>query len=67
MEYKFNETMLPSLGVMWHWFPTLAQAQAFANWAERETRHRQYPCEAFVKVCDDHPEHERFEVKVRNW
>lgn len=67
MEYKFDENMLPSLGVMWHWFSTEAEALAFADWAEHVTRHSQYPCEALVTICDDRPEHEQFEVKVRNW
>lgn len=59
---EFNRDMLPCLGVMWHYFDSFENAQAFAQWAENVTSNDEYPCEAFVTVDDD-----VFEVKVRNW
>lgn len=60
----FDRNMLPTLGVMWHQFDTLAEAEAFAAWAEAETAGDQHPCEAFINSVDHSP---AFEVKVRNW
>ena len=61
---QFTRKMLPILGVMWHQFDTLAEAEAFANWAEAETANDEHPCEAFINSVDHGP---GFEVKVRNW
>jgi hypothetical protein len=63
----FSRNDLPLLGVTWRKFPTLADAKRFASFAERETRHDEYPCEAFVNVDERNEPGERFEVKVRNW
>ena len=63
----FNRDMLPCVGVIWHYFPTMKEAQSFAKWAESETENDQFPCEAFVMRDDDRPDDERWEVKVRNW
>lgn len=64
---KFSRNELPLLGVTWRTFATLADAKRFAAFAERETRHDQYPCEAFVTVDERNDHDKRFEVKVRNW
>jgi hypothetical protein len=64
---EFNRNMLPCVGVVWHYFPTMDEAQSFANWAEDETADDEWPCEAFVMRDDDRPDAERWEVKVRNW
>lgn len=61
---KFNRNMLPLLGVMWHQFDTLPEAEAFAAWAEAETAEEEHPCETFITYVDHSP---AFEVKVRNW
>lgn len=63
-EFKFSLTMLPILGVTWHEFDTLPEAEAFAAWAEAETAEDEHPCEAFISRVDHSP---AFEVKVRNW
>ena len=63
----FSREMLPQLGVRWHWFATLKEAEAFAKWAERVTRNSQRPCEADINERDERPANERFEVRVRNW
>jgi hypothetical protein len=62
-EFRFSLTMLPILGVMWHEFDTLREAEAFAAWAEAETADFEHPCEAFITSGDG----TTFEVKVRNW
>lgn len=64
---QFSRDDLPCLGVTWRYFATQQEALRFARWAERVTARNEYPCEAFVTVCDDRPADERFEVKVRNW
>ena len=64
---QFTEMMLPVLGVTWHYFADEKTAKALARWAERTTRNRQYPCEAFVTLEDDRPQNERYVVKIRNW
>lgn len=64
---KFNEEMLPILGISWHHFPTFKEAEEFAKWAERVTRNRRHPCECDIEECEDRPASERFEVKVKNW
>jgi hypothetical protein len=63
-EVQFSLTMLPILGVTWHEFETLREAEAFAAWAESETADFEHPCEAFVTRTDHGT---AFEVKVRNW
>ena len=64
MTMQFNDKMLPILGVMWHQFDTLIEAEAFAEWAEAVTANAEHPCEAFISAVDHSP---TFEVKVRNW
>jgi hypothetical protein len=64
-EFTFDQ--LPTLGVKWERFGTMAQAQKFARWAERATRRWEYPCEAYVTERVDLPQADRFEVCVRNW
>jgi hypothetical protein len=58
---------LPILGITWTGFATLAEATAFAAWAERSIRHDRHPCEAFIERRHDMPSEGRYEVKVRNW
>ncbi len=65
--HAFNRSMLPILGVKWVCFPSLREAQKFAAWAERETKHDRHPCDAYVYTRDDLPPDERYEVKIRNW
>ena len=64
---QFSHKMLPILGVQWHYFEHLSDAQAFADWAEAETQHDQRPCDAYISQDDLRPSAERFEVMVRNW
>ena len=64
---NFNRNMLPILGVNWFYFAKESDALALARWAKRETRNSQRPCRATVKVCDDRPFFERYEVKISNW
>jgi hypothetical protein len=61
---QFTDKMLPILGVMWHQFDTLPEAEAFAEWAESVTANAEHPCEAFINAADYGP---GFEVRVRNW
>lgn len=63
----FTRDMLPTLGVMWHWFPTLEEATAFEKWVKHETRRWGHPCEVFIREVTDRPAHERYEVRVKNW
>ena len=63
----FDRSMLPILGVKWVHFPTLQEAWKFADWAERETKNDQHPCDAYVTENLDVSPHERYEVRVRNW
>ena len=65
--YTFSRNDLPLLGVTWRRFATEGQARAFARWAEQETRHDQYPCEAFIARDDEADPAERWEVKISNW
>lgn len=60
----FSRSMLPVLGVMWHQFASLPEAEAFAEWAEAETANDEHPCDAFISAVDHSA---AFEVKVRNW
>ena len=64
---QFDRNMLPILGVMWHYFEHLSDAEAFADWAEAETRNEQHPCETYLSQDDLRPRDSRFEVMVRNW
>ena len=63
----FSRDDLPVLGVTWRGFSTLTEAKRFAAFAERETKHDNHPCEAFITEDSRNPPFERFEVKVRNW
>lgn len=63
----WNDHDLPLLGVTWRRFSTLSEAKRFAAWAERTTRHHEYPCEAFISEEPTYDPEERFEVKARNW
>ena len=63
----FTRNMLPILGVMWHGFSNERDAIRFARWAEKETAKDEYPCDAYVWLENDRPEHERWQVKVVNW
>ena len=65
--HNFTHDMLPQLGVRWHWFPTLKDAEAFEKWVKRETKYWCHPCEVLISEVDDRPAHERFEVRVKNW
>ena len=67
MKTQFSREWLPLLGVMWHHFPTEAQATEFADWAESVTQHDARPCHTLVTVDPDAPESYRFEVRVHNW
>ena len=64
---QFSRDQLPCVGVTWTCFPTLEQARRFAAWAEHETRHDQYPCDAYITTDARNPPDAFFEVKVRNW
>ena len=64
---QFDRNMLPALGVIWRGFANELEAKRFARWAENETRHDQWPCEAYVWREDDRPADERWQVKVVNW
>ena len=63
---NFDASMLPVLGVRWERFPTQAQAEAFASWAERVTARDHYPCEATIDWRPDYSVGEQWEVRVRS-
>jgi hypothetical protein len=64
---QFDRNMLPCLGVTWNYFPTRREAEAFARWAETETRREANPCEAFVTFESDQCDGQQWVVKTRNW
>lgn len=64
---QFSRNMLPILGVTFHSFATQEEATAFAEWAERETKGSERPCDALVIHDPDRPEGDQYEVKVSNW
>ena len=67
MKYQFNRSMLPIIGVKWVPFDTEAECDAFMDWAEKETEHDQYPCDAYwvgLEIWDGKPQ---YVAKVKNW
>lgn len=64
---QYTRSMLPILGVVWHYFPTEHAAQAFARWAVQETRNSSRPCRVTVSHDSDMPTAEQFRVRVANW
>lgn len=64
---SFDRNMLPLLGVSWNYFPTLREAERFAEWAECQTCRDQYPCETDIEFEDYRPVGEQYVVKVSNW
>jgi hypothetical protein len=63
----FSRNDLPILGVTWRWFDNKRDAILFAQFAENETQHDEYPCEAFLMRDEFSGSQGQWEVKVRNW
>ncbi len=61
---KFTPRMLPILGVCYHQFASLANAERFARWAVERTRKKDRPCRVTVYRNDNGT---GYEVRVANW
>lgn len=64
---QFNRNLLPTLGFSRIYFRGQRQAEQFARWAERITKHNEHPCTASVERRPERPVHERFVVFISNW